>query len=183
MKLHIDRPIRIGIFGGAFDWNRNAEKSAAAIGTYIAKNKCSAVTGATTGLPYVAGKSAMEHGAFVLGISPAHDINEHTQKYKKPTDGCSVIIWTGSGYTGRNYLNIRNCDGAIFIGGETGTLEEFCIANYEGKVIGALEGSGGVSDKIREIMSVSPTDHGAVIIYDTDPKRLFRSVLQELKKR
>lgn len=177
-----EKQLRIGVFGSAFVWSKEAENLASIIGETIVEQGAIVVTGATTGLPYLAGKSAIQKGGFVLGISPAHDPKEHVEKYQKPIDGCSVIIWTGSGYTGRNYLNLRNCDGAIFIGGETGTLEEFCVANYEGKVIGILEGSGGVSDKIRDIMSVCPTNHGAIIEYNSNPQKLVLKVINNLKK-
>ncbi len=176
-----EKTLRIGVFGGAFTWNKDSEQQAAIIGETIIECEAIVVTGATAGLPGIAGKTAIKKGGFVLGISPAHDPREHVERYERPLDGASVIMWTGSGYTGRNYLNIRNCDGAIFIGGETGTLEEFCIANYEGKVIGVLEGSGGVSDKIRDIMKVCPTDHGAVIAYDTNPKDLVVKVIEKLR--
>src|SRR3989344_4526169 len=172
----MEKQIRIGIFGGAFLWPKETEQLAVIIGETIAKNKCILVNGATTGLPYIAGKAALEKGGFVLGVSPARNEEEHITKYGKPIDGCSVIMWTGGGYTGRNYLNIRNCDVAIFIGGETGTLEEFCVANYESKVIGVLEGTGGITDEIQNIMKVCPTDHGAIITYDNDPIRLIKKV-------
>ena len=80
-------------------------------------------------------------------------------------------------------LNFPPRNAGIFIGGETGTLEEFCIAVYEGKVIGVLEKSGGVCDKIQDVMSVCPTNHGAIIIYESDYKKLLSQVLKHLEKR
>ena len=183
MKFSNEQQVRIGVFGSAFQWFNEHEKISYLIGEEIAKLNCVLVTGATTGLPYHAGKGALKAGGFVLGISPALNPKEHTEKYNKPLDGCSVIIWTGSGYTGRNYLNVRNCDAAVFIGGETGTLEEFCIADYEGKVIGVLEGSGGVADKIKNIMKDCSTDHGTIIEYDKDPKSLINKIVSRLKER
>lgn len=175
--------VRIGVFGGAFVWDQQAGALARTIGQEIVRRGCHLVTGATTGLPYHAGKAALAAGGFVLGISPAKDATEHVEWYRKPLDGCSVIIWTGTGYTGRNWLNLRNCDGAIFVGGETGTLEEFCVANYEAKVIGVLEGSGGIADKIRDLMAVCPTDHGSTIFYASDPVKLVEAVYKNLSSR
>lgn len=172
--------IRIGLILIPQD---KSEKAAYQIGSQIAAHQCITVTGATSGLPYLAGKGALENGGFVLGISPAINATEHVEKYNKPLDGCSVIIWTGSGYTGRNYLNLRNCHAAIFVGGETGTLEEFCIAHYEGKVIGILEGSGGVADQIKNLMQVCTTSHGAVIEYGNEPLKLVDKVYSLLNER
>ena len=183
MKFSNGQQVRIGIFGGAFQWSKKSEEDAYLIGKEIAKLNCILVTGATTGIPYFAGKGALDNGGFVLGISPAANHKEHVEKYGKPLDGSSLIIWTGLGYSGRNILNLRNCDGAIFISGETGTLQEFCIADYEANVIGILEGSGGVTDKIKSIMEVCKTSHQAVIEYDMDPKNLVSKVVNKLKAR
>jgi uncharacterized protein (TIGR00725 family) len=174
---------RIGVFGAASNWSDEASKRADAIGEAIAKCGMILVTGATSGLPYQAGQAAIKNEGFVLGISPAHNSKDHVERYQKPLDGCSLIIWTGAGYTVRNCLNVLNCDGAIFIGGETGTLEEFCIAHYEGKVIGIAEGTGGVTDQIQSLMKSCPTDHGAVIIYDQDPARLVAQIVDRLQER
>lgn len=183
LRFPSELQVRIGVFGGAFVWDQHAEQCARELGEEIAQQGCILVTGATTGLPHRAGSAALAHGGFVLGISPAGDLREHVEKFRKPLGGSSVIVWTGLGYTGRDFINIRNCDGAIFVGGETGTLQEFCIANYEGKVIGVMEGSGGIADKIRDIMKASPTDHGAVIEYDKEPRTLVRKVIDRLRER
>ena len=84
----------------------------------------------------------------VLGISPAHDATEHVETYGKPLDGSTHIFYTGLGLTGRNVLNIRNCDLAVFVGGEAGTLQEFAIAVNEGRVVGVLTNSGGICETL-----------------------------------
>ncbi len=59
-----------------------------------------------------------------------------------------MIIFTGFGYKGRNVINVRCADIVLILGGATGTLNEFTIAYDEGKIIGVLEGSGGIADHI-----------------------------------
>ena len=71
-----------------------------------------------------------------------------------PKHGADVIVYTGFGYKGRNVINIRSSDIVLFFGGATGTLNEFTIAYDEGKIIGVLEGSGGVAEHIREIIRI-----------------------------
>lgn len=171
---------RIGVFGSASNRDPEAKQLAMAVGEAIAKHNVILVTGATTGIPYYAGKAALRKGGFVLGISPASNPEEHVQVYGKPLDGCSIIVWTGLGYTGRNCLNLRNCDGAIFIGGETGTLQEFSIGHYEGKVLGVLKGSGGITDRIESVLEVCPTNHGSTVIFDDNPKELVKKVVNRI---
>jgi uncharacterized protein (TIGR00725 family) len=171
--------LRIGVFGGALVTpSPDIENLAEEVGYGIAKRGCIAVTGATTGLPYIAGKAALEKGGIVIGISPARDSYEHVERYRKPLDGCSYIIYTGQGYTGRNYLNIRNCDVALFLSGEAGTLEEFCVGVYEGLVLGAFTNSGGICELLPEIVKRFCTDHGQVFCFGVDPDQLINQVIQ-----
>lgn len=177
-----NRPIqtqfRIGVFGGAFVIDsRWAEDLAREVGYSIVRRGHIMITGATSGLPYVASKAALEAGGVVLGVSPARDAAEHIGLYKKPLDGCSHIFYTGQGYTGRNYLNLRNCDMAVFIGGEAGTLEEFCVGTYEGLVLGALTNSGGICELLPEIVNRFHTQHGGAFCFATETEKLLDDML------
>jgi uncharacterized protein (TIGR00725 family) len=170
---------RIGVFGGAImTGTAEIESLAKQIGQGIAQRGHVAITGATSGLPYLAGKAALGVGGTVLGISPARDANEHVKKYQKPLDGCSHIIYTGQGYTGRNYLNLRNCDIALFLGGEAGTLEEFCVGVYEGLVLGVFTNSGGICELLPEIVKRFATDHGQVFCFGVDVDQLINETIE-----
>jgi uncharacterized protein (TIGR00725 family) len=169
---------RVGIFGSAFQIERTeAEGLAQRVGRAIAGRGLITITGATTGLPYIGGLAAIEMGGIVLGISPARDASEHVGRFAKPLDGCTHIFYTGQGYTGRNYLNLRNCDLAIFLGGEAGTLEEFCIGVYEGLVLGVLTNSGGICELLPAIVQKFQTNHGGVCIFGTEPETLLDDML------
>ena len=169
--------LQIGVMGGAFVYTEEALKAARIIGEEIAKANCTLITGGTTGIPHAASKGARANGGLSIGISPAINAKEHVERYKKPLD-YDVIIYTGFGYSARNPINIRACDGVIFLGGESGTLNEFTNGLYEGKVLGVLEGVGGITDKIREILNCFKSDHGAKVIFDTDPVVLVKKVIE-----
>lgn len=171
---------RIGVFGAAFTWLPESEIFAANVGRRIVERGCVVVTGGTSGLPHIAGCAALNGGGQVIGISPAKNATEHVDVYKKPISGVTHMIWTGAGFTGRNYLNLRNCDGAIFIGGELGTLEEFCVGCYEGKVLGVLENSGGVCGILRQVLGVCRTDHGYSVTFSTEPNTLVDTIVRQL---
>jgi len=175
--------LQIGVMGGAFSYTKKALETAYEIGKEIAKADAILITGGTTGIPYRAAQGAKDAGGLSIGISPAVDRIEHIEKFEKPTNAYDVLIFTGMGYSGRNPINIRSCDGVIYIGGEAGTLNEFTNGLYEAKVLGVFEGVGGITDKIKEIMKEIKTNHGSIIIYDNDPIRLVQKVISEIKVR
>ena len=153
------------------------------LGGAIAKQDCILISGATTGLPDLISRSARRHGGFALGISPAANRREHIDRYKMPPDAADVIIYTGFGLKGRNVINVRSADIVILFGGATGTLNEFTIAYDEGKVIGVVEGSGGIADHIKEIISFCKKPTQGVVVYDADPGRLIENCLRSLQSR
>lgn len=150
------------------------------LGAALAKRDCILVTGATTGLPDLVAKSFRTHGGFALGISPAENRDEHVGRYGLPEDGADVIVYTGFGYKGRNVINIRSADIVVIFGGATGTLNEFTIAYDEGKIIGVLEGSGGVADHVREIVDFCKKATRGAVIFENEPERLIQRCLAVL---
>ena len=74
---------------------------------------------------------------------------------------------------GREIENIRSCDVVIFAGGRSGTLGEFAIAYDEGKVIGVLEETGGITEHIDDIVGMVNKQTGATVCYDSDPEKLL----------
>ena len=143
------------------------------LGATIARRGYVLITGACPGMPQEAVKGAKEEGGIVVGISPALNMEEHMIKYHSPTRGYDAIIYTGSGLMGREIENIRSCDVVIFAGGRSGTLGEFAIAYDEAKVIGVLEGTGGITQHLEEIVRMVKKETGAVVCYDTDPEHLL----------
>lgn len=143
------------------------------LGAAIAQRGHVLITGACPGLPHEAVKGASGAGGIVVGVSPGLNLEEHVVKYHSPTRGYNTIIYTGSGLMGREIENIRSCDVVVFAGGRSGTLGEFAIAYDEGKVIGVLEGSGGVTEHLREIIEMVNKETGALICCDEDPEGLL----------
>ena len=119
----------------------------------------------------------------MIGISPALNLEEHVQKYHSPTRGYDAIVYTGSGLMGREVKNIRSCDVVIFAGGRSGTLGEFAIAYDEAKVIGVLEGTGGITEHLKEIVNMMKKDTGAIVNYDANPERLLNKLEHIYKER
>lgn len=143
------------------------------LGAAVARRGYVLITGACPGLPHEAVKGASEAKGVVVGVSPALNIEEHVNKYRCPTRGYNAIIYTGSGLMGREIENIRSCDVVVFAGGRSGTLGEFAIAYDEGKVIGVLEDTGGITEHIDDIVGMVNKQTGANICHDADPEKLL----------
>lgn len=178
---------KIGVMGSSSKETDETEVSrlssiAERLGQVIAERGCVLVTGATTGLPDLVSRAARSHGALTIGVSPAFSREEHISNYALPDDGTDVIVYTGFGLKGRNVINVRTSDVVIILGGGIGTLNEFTIAYDEGKIIGVLEGTGGVADRINEIAALSSRGSGG-IVFHSDPGDLVDACLKLLGDR
>jgi uncharacterized protein (TIGR00725 family) len=171
--------LKIGVMGGATGTiAREFLDKAHALGRAIAKNGIVLITGACPGLPLAAACGAKQAGGMVVGISPGLSLDEHLYKYRSPTEFHDVLIFTGSGLMGREIVNIRSSDIVVIVGGRSGTLGELAIAYDEGKLIGVLTGTGGISDMVADILRACRKKTGARVIYRTDPSALIEELLR-----
>ncbi len=174
----IQMPLKLGVVGGAgADLPPEYLERAWRLGEAIAAANCIVITGACPGLPLAAARGANGVGGSVIGISPALSLDEHAFKYESPTLAHDVLIFTGSGLMGREVVNIRSSDAVVIVGGGSGTLGELAIAYDEGKLIGVLTGTGGISDMVASILDTCNKDTGARVIYDDDPRVLVSRLL------
>ncbi|BDE05835.1 hypothetical protein WPS_11110 [Vulcanimicrobium alpinum] len=174
---------QIGVMGSAGGLITDDELALARrIGTRIAECDCIIVTGACPGLPHAAVLGAHDAGGASLGVSPAHSREEHVRVFESPLEPYSAIVFTGSGLMGREVHNIHSSDFVLFLGGRSGTLGEFAIAYDEGKLIGVLRHSGGISDQFEHIASLVHKETGAVILEDDDPERLVDACLERFQR-
>jgi hypothetical protein len=173
----------MGASGGELPAEETArlEKMAEQLGRAIAERGCVLITGATTGLPDMVARAARKKGGLTVGVSPAENLEEH-KRLGLPEDGVDVILYTGFGFKGRNVVNVRSSDIVIIFGGGTGTLNEFTIAYDEAKVIGVLEGSGGIADHVKEILAFSNKASRARLIHDAEPGKLLDACLEILQR-
>lgn len=174
--------IKVGVMGSAGDTlpegvAHSLREKAEELGRALAARDCVALTGATTGLPHIVGGAAHCAGALHIGVSPAQDAREHSERYGLPMDDTDTIIYTGFGLKGRNVVLVRSCDIVLVIGGSMGALNEFTIAHDEGRVIGCLTGTGGAADEIERLMKALPKKTGARVHFDDDPARLLDACL------
>lgn len=146
---------------------------ARAAGEAIATAGHSLLTGATIGLPNYAAEGYKAHGGQMsLGISPATSQIEHVLKYRLPTEAYDAILYSGLHYVGRDTLLINSSDAVVSIGGRLGTLHEFTIAMETDTPIGFLQGAGGVSSQIMDILHAAGEDRSKNVVFADDPAEL-----------
>lgn len=171
--------LKIGVMGGAGnDIPESYLQRATLLGNEIAGAGCILVTGACPGLPLAAARGVSERGGMVIGISPALSLDEHAYHYGSPTLAHDVLIFTGSGLMGREVVNIRSSDIVVIVGGSSGTLGELAIAYDEGKLIGVLTGTGGISNLVETILETCQKETGARVLYNDNPQQLICELLE-----
>ena len=178
--------LKLGVMGSASEVGRpdaaqSLTEKAEALALAIAKRNSILLTGATTGVVYLVGKTAHDAGVFHIGISPASNQQEHVDRYKLPLDACNAIVYTGFGLKGRNVVLVRSCDVVLFIAGAMGSLNEFTIAHDEGKVIGCLTGTGGVADESESLLQKFGKRTNSQVFKDGDPEKLIADCVAALQ--
>lgn len=150
------------------------------LGREIAKSGHMITTGATVGLPFYAAKAAKEEGGMSIGFSPASSLREHVAKYRLPIGVFDFVNFTGMHYVGRDVHLVQSSDAVITVGGRFGSLHEFTTALESHMPCGILLGSGGTADIIPELMERLEPINQDMVIFDTDPKRLVKRIIEML---
>lgn len=153
-------------------------------GAAIAKAKHALLTGGTIGLPNFAAEGYKDAGGTMsLGISPAASKIEHVHKYRLPVKAYDSILYTGLHYVGRDALLISSADAIVSIGGRLGTLHEFTIAMETNTPIGFLQGAGGMSTQIMDILHAAGEEHSENVVFSEDPEDLITQLSELLNSK
>lgn len=163
---------------------QEGEILARSAGTAIARAKHALLTGATIGIPNYGAEAYKEAGGTMsLGISPASSKVEHMMKYRLPTVAYDSILYTGLNYVGRDVLLITSSDAVVSIGGRLGTLHEFTIAMETDTPIGFLQGAGGVSSQIMDILHAAGESRSDNVVFSDDAEDLIEQLTELLNRR
>ncbi len=182
---------KIGVFGSAEgDLSKTFDK-AHLLGKELARQKVIVITGASTGLPYEAAKTAKKNGAEIWGYSQARNLKDQ----EKLAPNCDSSIYKKLVYIPRDfpfasniqackkYRNVTstaNCDAGIIISGRWGTLNEFTNLYDMGKVIGVLIGTGGIADELTNLCKKISKKSRAKVIFSRSAKVLVEKIINEL---
>jgi uncharacterized protein (TIGR00725 family) len=187
----------LGVMGGA---GKSVPKRVTAalneLGDEIGKRRHVTLTGACPGFPHVVLKAAKAAGGLTVGISGHPTLAKHIAR-GAPVDDIDVLQLTTlphalrngtdrPNYMGRELDNIERSNALLFVGGRSGTLGEFSIAYDEGRTIGVLKGSGGISDELEHLVKVISKNGKpprAPVIFDSNPRRLVKRVVKALDEK
>ncbi len=141
------RPLLITVIGKAARDPRDpvppkAIAAAEEVGRLLAASGAVVVSGGLSGVMEAVSRGAKSANGLVVGILPGFDKRDANSYV-------DIALTTGMGWM-RNTLTVRAADAVIMISGGIGTLNELTVA-YEDKPTVILEGTGGWSDRIREI--------------------------------
>lgn len=179
------RKYKIGVMGSAsgptLEREGNKEKCME-VGKEIAKHDAILINGACPGLPHYAAEGAYLEGGFVLGVSPAFSEREHVEEYKSPNEFYDILIFSALGFMERDIMNIRAADALIFLGGGMGTINEFTVAFEEGKPMGILKDTGGMSDHFLELIGFADRTVPPNLVIEANPHLLVKKLLELIKK-
>ncbi len=117
-------------------------ETARSIGSFVAENNWTLISGGRTGIMEAASRGASEAGGTVIGIVPS-SLFEEANRY------CTVVIPTGVGFA-RNSINVLSGDVIVSIGGKAGTLSELAYAWQYNKPVICCSFTGGWSKRILE---------------------------------
>ncbi len=185
---------KIGIFGSAEGDLEKIIPKAHDLGKELAKKNITVLTGASIGLPYEVALAAHKLDAEIWGYSQFTDY----QTQLKQLADCDPSIFNKIFYIPtdyefvsdfnitRKYRNVSstaNSDAGIIISGRWGTMNEFTNLHDMGKVIGVLTGTGGIADEIPGLMKKINKPSNAKVIFNDDPEKLVKEVIEELEKR
>jgi uncharacterized protein (TIGR00725 family) len=174
--------IRIGVMGSAAKIDQpELAQQCRELGRAIALQGCCVLTGACPGMPHEVVLGAKAAGGPSMGISPAVDLKEHVKTFASPYREYDVMIYTGLGLMGRELINIRSSDIVVVVGGRCGTLGEFAIAYEEGKLIGVLTGTGGITSVLPKLVDTLAKKTGSEVLYDPDPQNLVMRLLHRFQ--
>lgn len=167
--------------GKSVDEGRNLAQDA---GRVLAKHGHTLMTGATIGLPNIAAEAYKKAGGKMsLGISPGTSKVEHVLKYRLPTRAYDAILYTGLHYVGRDALLINSSDAVISIGGRIGTLHEFTIAMETDTPIGFVQGAGGISSEIMDILHAAGRVAGDNVVLGDNAEEVIKKLTEILDKK
>lgn len=182
---HLHFKAKISVSGAAetAHCGEGALQAAAELGREIARQGAILISGATTGIPFWSAKGAKEAGGVSIGLSPAASEREHVERYKLPLDYMDLIVYTGSGYSGRDILMTRSSDAVLFGCGRIGTIHEFTVAFEDNKPLGILQGPWATDEVIQMILDKSNrAQENPKIVFDTEPKALVEKIMDLIKK-
>ncbi len=168
--------MKIAIFSSWLpEVNEYNQKLAIQIAEYLADKDITVVTGGCSGIPAAVVEAAHNKGVKTIGYFPHKSKEEyHDRQHEKNIHALDYYSTAHfiSGFTARSLEMIKNVDAAIVLNGRIGTLSEFGIAIEEGLPLAVIEGTGGITDELRNLVKVAQKEFpNNEVIFEQDYKK------------
>ena len=179
--------MKIAIFSSWLpEVNEHNQELAMKIAEYLAEQDITVVTGGCSGIPATIIEAARNKGAQTIGYFPHKSKEEyHDRQHEKNVHALDYysIVHFISGFTARSLEMIKNVDAAIVLNGRIGTLSEFGIAIEEGLPLAVIEGTGGITDELRNLVKVAQKEFpNNEVIFEKDYKIAVDKLILNHKK-
>ncbi|QBS38080.1 TIGR00725 family protein [Thermaerobacter sp. FW80] len=138
-------PLRVAVIGDSGAIPPSLRDAARAVGAALARQGAVVLTGGRDGVMAAVCQGAWEAGGLTVGILPGDDPREGNAWLHVP-------LTTGLGMEWRSMVLIHAADSVVMMGGGNGTLAELSAAYLNGRPVVILAGSGGWSDRIRQVL-------------------------------
>ncbi|MCL2850748.1 MAG: hypothetical protein FWE01_00080 [Firmicutes bacterium] len=151
--------MKITVYGGTNNTAYTPEEktSSEKLGKYLAQRGAEILTGACRGFPEYVGRAALQHGAKVIGYSPAIDEKDHVENFQFPLDAVTHMEYKkiegasqADNFFNRSLDMTKYSDICIAIGGSWGTYTELLFSFWYKKTIILIKGFNGAADAFHE---------------------------------
>lgn len=163
------------------------QKLAKNIGCYLAEKGITVVTGGCSGIPAICIEEGHASGAETIGYFPHKNHSDYYDRQHEENTHDIKFYSTAHfvhGFTARSLEMIKGVDAAIVLNGRIGTLSEFGIAVEEGLPLGIIEGTGGISDELKNIIRVAKKEFpNNEVLFGDDYKKIIDTLIEKYKNR
>lgn len=150
--------------------------------SYLCEKNITIVTGGCSGIPALAVEAAHKLGGKTIGYFPHKNKRDYFDRQHEENVHCIDYYSSAhfiSGFTARSLEMIKNVDAAIVMNGRIGTLSEFGIAVEEGLPLAVIEGTGGISEELKNITKIANKEFpNNEVIFDKDYKKAIDILIE-----
>lgn len=136
--------LRIGVIGQSGEISEKMYQLALEIGREIGRRQAILLSGGRDGVMEAVSKGASSVGGTTVGILPGN-------KRGLGNPHLDIPLTTGLDFDYRSNILVHSSDVIIMLGGGNGTLGELSLSYLNRRPIVVVEGSGGWSDRIRDL--------------------------------
>lgn len=181
LSLQRNVNMKIAIISSASELitQENKEKSVELVERLSKFKGLEILTGGSLGLPGFIVEKAKAFGIKTVCYSPDEDASSHQKRFDNQDLKHFDRVNHHKGFTLRSLIMLQDADAVLVLNGRMGTLSEFTIALEEGRRVGVVTHTGGIADKLKDIIKISNKDFSGKIFFHDSPKKVITWLLSK----